>query len=255
MGDRLKGKVAFVTGASSGIGRTTAKRFAAEGATVVLAARRKELLDELVGEIEAAGGKATALVLDVGDLDRYAEVLRETAKRFGHLDILVNNAMADSYEMIADSSLDNWRRNFLINADAVFVSTRECFRLMRETGGGAIVNIASICGTRALPLMAAYSASKAAMIQFTAVAGVEGAPQNIRVNCIVPGSVDTPANPAETDYAKASARAIPMLRAGRADELANAILFLASDEASYITGTCLAVDGGKAAQLYVPTPG
>jgi meso-butanediol dehydrogenase/(S,S)-butanediol dehydrogenase/diacetyl reductase len=258
MGDRLRGKVAFITGASSGIGAATAQRFAAEGATVVVCARRADKVAGVVERIEANGGRAYAEVCDVGDFAAYTRALEQTAERHGRLDVLVNNAMHTGMGLIADQSLADWHANFRTNTDSVFVSIQAAFRLMPRHGGGSIVNVSSIAGIRAMGYMAAYSASKAAMIQLSAVAAIEGAPLGIRVNTIVPGGIDTEAlresYGGNEPWIRASEAAIPAGRFGRPDELANAILFLASDESSYVTGTCLSVDGGKAVHLHVPGP-
>jgi meso-butanediol dehydrogenase / (S,S)-butanediol dehydrogenase / diacetyl reductase len=258
MAERLRGKVAFITGASSGIGAATAARFAAEGATVVVCARRADKLSSVIVAIERAGGRASAQACDIGDFDAYVRALDATAQRHGRLDVLVNNAMYTGMGLLADQPLADWQQNFRINADAVFVSMQAAFRLMPKNGGGSIVNISSICGIRAIAYTAAYSASKAAMIQLSAVAAIEGAPLGIRVNTVIPGGVDTEATRdsygGNEAWARAAAAAVPAGRFGRPDELANAILFLASDESSYVTGACLSVDGGKAVQLHVPGP-
>jgi NAD(P)-dependent dehydrogenase (short-subunit alcohol dehydrogenase family) len=258
MSGRLGGKVAFVTGAGTGIGAATARRFAAEGATVVLCARNATRLEAVAAEIAAARGRAFVHACDVGDFDALVRALEATAERHGRLDVLVNNAMFGGMGALAELPLADWQRNFRINSDAVFVATQAAFRLMPKNGGGSIVNISSICGIRAVGYTAGYSASKAAMIQLSAVAAIEGAPLGIRVNTVIPGAVDTEAMRASYGgndaWAQAVAAAIPAGRNGRPDELASAILFLASDESSYVTGACLNVDGGKAAQLYVPGP-
>ena len=258
MSQRLRGKVAFITGASSGIGAATAQRFAAEGATVVLCARNADKLATVADRISATGGKVSTEVCDVGDFDRYVQALDSAAQRHGRLDVLVNNAMYTGMGTIAEQPLHEWQRNFRINADAVFVAMQAAFRLMPRTGGGSIVNVSSIAGIRAMGYMAAYSASKAAMIQLSAVAAIEGAPLGIRVNTVIPGGVDTGAlresYGGNEAWARVTAASIPAGRFGRPDELANAILFLASDESSYVTGTSLCVDGGKAVQAYMPGP-
>jgi meso-butanediol dehydrogenase/(S,S)-butanediol dehydrogenase/diacetyl reductase len=258
MADRLSGKVAFITGASSGIGAATAQRFAAEGATVVVCARRAEKLASVVDGIERAGGKAWVQACDIGDFDAYVRALDATAACYGRLDVLVNNAMYTGMGLISDQPLADWHQNFRVNTDAVFVSMQAAFRLMPRNGGGSIVNVSSICGIRAIPYMAAYSASKAAMLQLSAVAAIEGAPLGIRVNTVIPGGVDTEAMRdgygGNEAWQRAAAAAVPAGRFGRPDELANAILFLASDESSYVTGASLSVDGGKAVQMHVPGP-
>jgi meso-butanediol dehydrogenase/(S,S)-butanediol dehydrogenase/diacetyl reductase len=250
---RLDGKIAFVAGASSGIGRATARRFAAEGAIVTFCARRKAPLDALAAEIELAGGEAHPIVLDIGDLDAYRAALEQTAAAHGRLDIFVHNAMYGGFQPLADATMEEWHKNFRLNADASFVATAAAIRLMTPRGQGAVVNIATIAALRSVPGLGAYAASKAALIQMSQTFAVESAAAGIRVNIVVPGVIDTETmrgsfadDPA---IAHAAAQTIPMRRFGTADELANAVLFLASDEASYITGHSLLVDGGKFAQL------
>ena len=256
MGDRLKGKVAFLTGASMGIGRATATRFALEGAKVTICARGADALADTVADIRAKGGDVTPLKLDVSDLEAYKRAVNETAERHGRLDILVNNAMDASMSPIEDLTLAGWHSCFRVNVDPAFVSTKECFRLMRQGGGGSIINTVSICAIRSVPAAAAYSASKAALLQFSAIAAVEGARYDIRVNTIAPGVLDTHGFREnihdDPRAAKAIAGGVPMGRLGTPQEGANVMLFLASDESSYVTGVCISVDGGKAVQLDVP---
>ncbi len=250
---RLDGKVAFIAGASSGIGRATAKRFAAEGATVTFCARRAELLESLDREIAEAGGKAKPLLLDIGDLDAYVGALEAVAAEHGKLDILVHNAMYGSFRLLGDTSIEEWRQNFRINADASFAATSAAIRLMTPHGRGSIVNVATISALRSVPGLGAYAASKAALIQMSQTSAIEAAAANIRVNIVVPGVIDTESMRSsfgnDPVIAQAAASTIPMGRFGTPDELANGILFLASDESSYVTGHCLLVDGGKFAQL------
>lgn len=254
--NRFEGKVALVTGASEGIGRATAERLAAEGAHVMICARRPDRLAEAEQSIRAAGGSVESRVLDVADADAFTAAIAELAEKRGRLDMLVNNAMSVHYGPLLDAKLEHWRKDFAVNSDAVFIGTREAMRVMVPQGSGAIVNISSTTGLRAMAGMASYSASKAALIHFTAVAAMEAAPHNVRVNAIVPGQVATPATLAfekmAPDKSDATTAAIPMKRSGEPAELAAAITFLLSEDASYITGIALPVDGGKSVQLYMP---
>jgi NAD(P)-dependent dehydrogenase (short-subunit alcohol dehydrogenase family) len=253
MSKRLQGKIAFVTGAGSGIGEATALRFAEEGAIVVLCGRRIEPLQGVQEKIRAQGGQAEIAVADVSDEQAYVGALQATAQRHGRLDILVNNAMAYTWGGIDTMTTADWHANFATTVDGTFWGTRTAMQLMKEQGGGSIVNIASICGLFGTAWMAGYSAAKAAVINFSRAAASEGAPHNIRCNVIIPGVVDTPATAGMLGDAKTrtnTEKVIPMKRVGLPVELANAILFLASDEASYVTGASLAVDGGRGSDLY-----
>lgn len=237
MTGRLQGKVAFVTGGGSGIGAATAGRLAQEGATVIVCGRRQGPLDEVVGQIAAAGGKAEAVVADVSDEAGFTAALEAAAKRHGSLDILVNNAMAYTWGSIEEMSTADWHANFSTSVDGTFWGTRTAMRLMKGKGG-AIVNVSSICGSLGTPWMSGYSAAKAAIDNFSRAAAAEGAPHGVRVNVVVPAVVETPATAgmlADEASRKATEKLIPMGRVGRPEELANAIVFLASDEASYIT--------------------
>ena len=251
MGNRLEGKVAFVSGAGTGIGAATAIRFAQEGATVVICGRRQEPLDAVSAQIRKAGGKADAVQADVSDEAQFVAAIEGAAARHGRLDVLVNNAMAYTWGAIEDTSTADWRANFTTSVDGTFWGTRAALKLMKPRGG-AVVNLSSICGTLGTAQMAGYSAAKAAIINFSRAAAAEGAASNIRVNVVIPAVVETPATAGmlSDDAARQSTeKLIPMGRVGQPEELADAILFLASDEASYITGAALPVDGGRSAVL------
>ncbi|HFL2186440.1 TPA: SDR family NAD(P)-dependent oxidoreductase [Pseudomonas putida] len=253
MSTRLQGKIAFITGASSGIGAATARRFAQEGATVVLCGRNQAPLDAVASAIREAGGKAHWQVADVSDEHAFVSAIEAAAQQHGRLDILVNNAMAYTWGAIDSTSTGDWHANFRTTVDGTFWGTRTAIALMKAQGGGAIVNIASICGLFGTPWMAGYSAAKAAVINFSRAAASEGAANRIRCNVVVPGVIETPATAGMLADAKArgnTEKLIPLRRIGQAQEVANAILFLASDEASYITGACVPVDGGRSSELY-----
>lgn len=256
MSKDMAGRVAIVTGGSDGIGKATAKLLAMRGATVIICARRTEKLAEAQAEISAIGTVETHQ-LDVTDETAFIALIEDVAARLGRLDMLVNNAMSVHYAPITKLSTEHWRKDFAVNAEAVFVGTRTAMKIMMKAGHGSIVNVSSTTGIRAAPYMASYSASKAALTHFTACAAMEGGPANVRVNAIVPGQVMTAATEdwasKAPETAAKTAGAIPMQRGGEPDELAEAIVFLLSDAASYITGVALPVDGGKAAQLYMPS--
>ena len=254
MTKRLENKVAIITGAGQGIGAATARRFAEEGASVVLAARRLELLQAVADDIEAAGGTAMARSVDVADEEAVRALVNDTVEQFGKLDIVVNNAVLMVPGMLADHDTRAWRQNFMVSLDGAMFLMREAYSQLRANGG-AVVNVASVCGLLGSAGTAGYSAAKAGMIALTRNAAIEWGGQ-VRVNTVVPGVFLTPPTqglmPDEASQA-ATAKSIPVKRIGDPVECANAILFLASDEASYVTGAELVVDGGRTAELNTGT--
>jgi meso-butanediol dehydrogenase/(S,S)-butanediol dehydrogenase/diacetyl reductase len=253
---RFEGKVAIVTGGSMGIGRSTVLQLVAEGAHVVSCARRKAKLDELDTATKGLRGSFTGYELDVGDTDAFAALINDTAAKHGRLDVLVNNAPSVIGGMVVDQTLQQWRSNFGIGVDSVFIGVQAAMRIMIPQRSGSIINISSVSSLRAGLASGAYGAAKAALNQFSQCAAMEAAPHNIRINVVAPGAVDTPGLNAATmkndAVKKLITDAIPMQRAATPEEVAHAICFLASDEASFITGVILPVDGGKTPQLYVP---
>lgn len=256
---RLAGKVAIVTGASKGIGAAIAARFAAEGAHVALCARSAAALEATVTAIRAAGGSASGTALDVGDHAALAAFVQATLAAQGRLDIVVNNAPSVTYAGLTDMDVATFRKDFAVNVDSAFVTTREALPAMAAQGGGSFINIVSVNGLLALGNMAAYGAAKAALLHFTRQVAVEAAARNIRANAIAPGVINTPATTAGfagpyAAWGEKIAAAVPMGRFGEPGEVANLALFLASDESTYVTGTCIAIDGGKSVALHVPNP-
>ena len=253
---RLRDKVAVVTGASSDIGTSTARRFVQEGARVVLVGRSLETLERAR---EAAGGggadpdATVSMVCDVTDVGQVEQVANQVAGRYGRIDVLVNAAGALNdpvhfHEMRTADIKSMIHSNVL----GVLFPTRAVLSKMVESGSGSIVNVASIAGRRAIPRvhLAAYSSTKAAVVMFTRSIAVEYARRNIRCNCINPGIVRSGMIKPFLDdpgARKTLEGSLPMNRIGEPEDVANAILFMASDEASWITGTVLDVDGGKSA--------
>ena len=245
----LKGKVAIVTGASSGIGRATALLFAEEGAEVVVAARRKPDLDDLVTEIVAAGGRAVAVAGDVRD-SRYAEALVATASaQFGGLDIAFNNAgTLGVMGSVTEISPAGWHETLETNLTSAFLGARQQIPAMISRGGGSLIFTSTFVGhTAGIPGMAAYAASKAGLFGLTQVLAAEFGAQGIRVNAILPGGTDTPMgrSAASTPEAQAFVEGLHALkRIAAPQEIARCVLHLASDAASFMTGTAMLVDGG-----------
>jgi NAD(P)-dependent dehydrogenase (short-subunit alcohol dehydrogenase family) len=251
---RLQNRVAVITGAGQGIGAATARRFAQEGALVVLAGRRLEPLQEVAAGIESAGGRALARSTDIADEEAVRGLVADTVATFGRLDIIVNNAVLMVPGMLASHDSKAWRQNFAVSLDGAMYLMREAYPQL-SANSGAVVNVASVCALAGSVGTAAYSAAKAGMLALTRNAAIEWGGQ-VRVNSVVPGVFLTPPTehlmPDEEAQA-ATARSLPIGRIGDPVECANAILFLASDEASYITGAELVVDGGRTAELLTGT--
>jgi meso-butanediol dehydrogenase / (S,S)-butanediol dehydrogenase / diacetyl reductase len=250
MTGRFGGKIAVITGGASGIGAATARRLAAEGAHVVLGDLDSDAAQELAGSLGGIG-----LATDVADPSACNALIEAAVARFGGLDILVNNAGMGSFGSAATLADDEWRRVMAVNLDGTFQCTRAALPYLRTRGGGAIVSTASISGLMGDHGFVAYNAAKAAVINFTRSVAIDFAAQGIRVNAVAPGLVDTPIVAgalAIPGAREAWNERIPMGRPARAEEIAAAICFLASDDASYITGTTLVVDGGATAHTGQP---
>jgi NAD(P)-dependent dehydrogenase (short-subunit alcohol dehydrogenase family) len=245
----LKGKVAIITGASAGIGRATAKLFAHAGAKLVVGARRKAELESLVREIADQGGGALALAGDVSD-EAYAKELVESAEQnYGGLDVAFNNAgIAGEQGPTTNISLDGWNETLKVNLTSAFLAAKYQIPAMLKQGKGSIIFTSTFVGyTVGFPGVAAYAASKSGLIGLTQVLAAEYGPQNIRVNAILPGSVDTPMYKAANETAEQQAYITNMhalKRIASPDELAQAVLYLASDASSFQSGTAMLVDGG-----------
>jgi NAD(P)-dependent dehydrogenase (short-subunit alcohol dehydrogenase family) len=248
-------KVALVTGAARGIGLAVAKRFLVEGWRVALLDIEGELLQRAVAALAKADHTA-ALCCDVSDAPAVAAAIDEVGRRFGRLDALINNAGVAVFAPLMQTSEEEWNRVLAVNLTGPFICTRAAVPLMREGGGGAIVNITSVSAVRASTLRSAYGTSKAGLAHLTKQLAVELASFGIRVNGVAPGPVDTAmAKQVHTPEIRADYHdAIPLNRYGLEEELAEAVFFLSSERSSYITGQILAVDGGfDAAGIGLPT--
>ncbi len=244
MTKRLEGKTALVTGAGRGIGAGIARRLAAEGANVAITYRNSAAAAEaLVKEIEEAGGKAIAIQADSADAEAVEQAVHETHTFFGRLDILVNNAGGGVPELIGETSLDNYDQTFAVNIRAAFVAMNAAAPLMEP--GSRIISIGSI-NARTLPFThgALYAATKAAIVGLTKGAARDLGPKGITVNVIEPGPIDTDLNPADGPWAEAARVKLATGKFGEVSDVASLAAFLASEEASYITGAALPIDGG-----------
>ncbi len=245
----LDGKIALITGASRGIGEAIASTLAEYGAHVILTSRKQESLDKVAGKIKDSGGRATPIACHVGKLDQIESLFNEIRERFGRLDILINNAATNPYfgDMLgADEGI--WDKTNEVNLKGPFFMIQHAAKLMIETGGGSIVNVASINGIRPAPLQGIYSITKAGLIMLTKAYALELADKNIRVNALLPGLTETKFAAAlfqNKDIYNIALSRIPMKRHAEPLEMAGAVLYLVSDAASYTTGTCIICDGGS----------
>ena len=252
---RLDGKIALVTGATSGIGAAIAEACASAGATLMLTGRSAERGNLALKRAQAHGGQAQFLAGNLSEPHWPDEIVAETVRRFGRLDLLVNNAGIIYRGTVADCSDVEWDDIVAVNMTAVFRLSRAAVRQMRTQGGGAIINIASDWGLVGGRNAFAYCASKGAVVQMTRAMAVDHAKDNIRVNCVCPGDVDTPMlasgivkrGMTHDQGLKHLGDAVPLGRVAQPGEIAKAVLFLASDASSYMTGAMLAVDGGNTA--------
>ncbi len=246
--NRLQGKVAIITGGNAGIGEAIAKLFAEEGASVVVTGRRKEELDRVVKGIGVNGGRALAIGGSVTDETHVQDVVAQTMRTFGKLHILVNNAgIGDFGKRLHETDDATWMKVLDINLTGVFRMTRAAIPELIKTGGGSIINISSVASLVGIRGLSAYTASKGGLDAVTRAIAVDYAEDNIRCNVVNPGLVDTPmaaplmANPANLEPILAQ---YAIRRPGKPDEVAKLVLYLASDESTWVTGGTFPIDGG-----------
>jgi NAD(P)-dependent dehydrogenase (short-subunit alcohol dehydrogenase family) len=248
---RLEGKLAVITGAATGIGRATAQLFVQEGARVVIADVNEDEAQKTVDSLGGEDGGARFFRADVSCAEDVEALMRNAAELMGGIDVIFNNAGAQRSGAITDFGEAEWDLLMGVNPKSCFLSAKYGVPYLRERGGGSIVNMSSIAGLKGGPGMTAYSASKGAVVAFTKALAAELAPNNIRVNCVCPGWIDTPFNRPAIEFMggrqeqeEMVQQAVPLQRQGTPEEVAPGILYLASDASTYVTGKELVIDGG-----------
>lgn len=256
---RLKGRIAVVTGSASGMGRSFMDRFVAEGASAIITDINQDGIDRAVEEIRASGGEAAGYRFDVSDRDQVQEAMARIARNHERIDILVNNAGVSRYRPFLTATVEDWDEVLAIDLMGVFFCAQAAAPVMRQQGYGKIVNISSALGTGAAPHgtagspggSAAYASAKAGVIMLTKTLARELGPDGVTVNCVAPGTFLTPFSASSRtpeqvhEHLEHRKKTVALGRIGTLEELTNAVLFMASDESSYITGQTLSVDGGR----------
>ena len=243
---KLQHKVAVITGGASGIGAATARLFVQEGAKVVLVDLNEEKGKAFEAELKAQNAEALFVKANITSEDEVQNIYKETIAAFGKVDIVFNNAGIGRVTPTEELEYAEWRNTVNVDLDGVFLVARDAIREMLKSGGGTIVNTASMYGWVGSPGSAAYNAAKGGVINLTRSLALEYATKNIRVNALAPGFIDTPIIPEESKEVLKTMT--PMQRLGQAEEMAKAVLFMASDDSSFMTGNVLTVDGGYTAQ-------
>src|SRR5271169_1951061 len=242
---KLKGRVALITGASQGIGHACALALAREGATVAVAARNREKLDQLVAEITAAGGKAAAFVIDVGDEEQVKSGIKAALAQFGKIEVLVNNAGITRDQLVMRMKRADWDSVLNTNLTSAYLCIQQAIGSMLKQRWGRIINITSVFGQMGQAGQANYAASKAGLIGLTMAIAREVGSRNITCNAVAPGFIETAMTSGlGEDFKQNALKMIPLGRIGTPEDVANAVAFLASDSASYISGHVLSVNGG-----------
>jgi len=258
MARRFDDKVAIITAGGSGIGAATARRFTQEGASVVIADLSGKRAEEVTNGIKAGGDKAVYIKMDAADPEGVQAAIKLALDTYGRLDIMFNNAGAADVARLEDTSLESWNRVIAVTLTSTFLGMKYCLPIMRQQGRGVIINTASVSGTAGDYGLSSYNAAKAGVINLTRSAAIENAPYNIRVNCVCPGAINTRVvqilgKGKEDEFRRIQAAVHPLGRMGEPEEIANTVLFLASDESSFITGEAIVVDGGVSAHTGFPS--
>jgi meso-butanediol dehydrogenase/(S,S)-butanediol dehydrogenase/diacetyl reductase len=257
MPGKLDGRVAIVTAGGAGIGAATVRRFAAEGAAVVVADLSGTRAQAVTEEIKSAGGRAVFIKMDAADPEAIQATIKLAIDSYGRLDVMFNNAGMAEVALVHDTTLESWNRVMAVTLTSTFLGIKYSVPIMRKQGGGAIINTASISGMHGDYGMASYNAAKAGVINLTRAAALENAKHKIRINCVCPGGINTRvAQVLGGDRAEEFRRTMgaihPVGRMGEPEEIANTVTFLASDEATFITGAKIVVDGGVSAHTGMP---